>query len=1177
MKNTFILFIYIFPILINIQYTKGQLGGGSDPEFYDCQCANGQHGGYYCDYNQILCASCYQGYRMDGNECTQCTGGKYQASNNFNGNSCTTCANCPAGKFVDEDCTTTSNRECESCTGASGNNQGFSNSVNQDSCTPCTTCTNTEHETQACTSTQNRVCANNDCNCPGGTVVDVCYNDGSTACQSCDTGYYMDNGVCKQCAAGYGGENCGICAAGKYSAQGSDTCSDCASGKYSAQGSAECTDCDIANVNTHTSEGGRDEAGDCRVVTCDSGYHKTSDTECSACSTCSAGTHETTACTTTSNRACSTCSTCSAGTYETTACSATSNRECESCAAGKYQSNVNQVSCEDCTSATANERGSWSASGASACTDCTQCAPGEYAATACTKTADTGTCTPCSDTSFQSVLTSFKTSCTDHDEKCAAGTPQTAGTDTADRICGNACPAGQYVAAPANAQTTTSCASCTAGSMTDTLTNTGGTTCTKCDEGKFSPVSTVACAICTGNTYQDQLGQTSCNDCPAGTQNYKDDTIALNRDAASDCTVCPTSEYTEGNGVSCVKCPEGTFMAAHGSDGVSYDGTNAGTHDSPNDCTVCSANQYQDETGQTSCKSCPVGTENTNTGGGVYSPNGNANFNHIDLNRCTLCPDNKLNLVAGTACDTNCPAGTDRVHQDNEEGCGLGNSCDATNGWTGAWRVENCNICGESKYSISGETCTDCPVGTFMGNKGDEGLQYQPGVREGLEHAEVSSCTICPLHQYQPNVGQTSCIQCTNEQGDNDNDRAYGTGSSNHTDAEEPCGVGNACNVGGYAPANTATSCDLCPEGFYGVTGQECEQCLNTYDFFNAPDDGKALCVKAESTYNPNHASLGEPSTIGAFSHEQCAATECIPGARLTGTSPNRCEKIFCAVNQHVVNHVCTDCTYSEWGPAGRDATGPDTVCYSGGNSVHDEDNTLPDQQGIEAINPESGYEQKVIYSDVGSLHVNKYGYLVDLNGLLLVGKAEDGTTDENAKHHIHVPSRYNNVYFSQDGKAWVMELDGGHFKHVGTIMLARFENPLGLNKFRKITTYCIPEANEFGFMLGNWCENTWLDEFETQYMAESIVSGPGIVAQPHSQGMGRIVNGRSHRVSKDYREMFSTAPGWNLIVEGRGYFQYRYIMAKIDRDSWKNDPSSHGDGSYDAAYKTTNAGEGHI
>ena len=65
------------------------------------------------------------------------------------------------------------------------------------------------------------------------------------------------------------------------------------------------------------------------------------------------------------------------------------------------------------------------------------------------------------------------------------------------------CPAGQYASSNV-------CVVCASGSVTDTLTLAGASSCTPCVAGKYSTSSQVACQACAAGTYSMLAGSTSC-------------------------------------------------------------------------------------------------------------------------------------------------------------------------------------------------------------------------------------------------------------------------------------------------------------------------------------------------------------------------------------------------------------------------------------------------------------------------------------------------------------------------------------------------------------------------------------------------------------------------------------------------------------------------------------------
>lgn len=167
-------------------------------------------------------------------------------------------------------------------------------------------------------------------------------------------------------------------------------------------------------------------------------------------------------------------------------------------------------------------------------------------------------------------------------------------------------------------------------------------------------------------------------------------------------------------------------------------------------------------------------------------------------------------------------------------------------------------------------------------------------------------------------------------------------------------------------------------------------------------------------------------------------------------------------------------------------------------------------KQGAENTEPEDGFYIQVVYSRDGSLHVNKYGFLVDDNGLLLLGAArgsdgmEEGA-DTVAKEAIHIPSRAEDIIVTNTGKVVVQEQAGSKFTPVGQVKLTRFANPMGLNIRLHMKSRC-SSMNEIGFSLGNWCAGSVLDGKPHEYLAESEVSGPGEKGNPGDAGIGFIV-----------------------------------------------------------------------
>ena len=257
-------------------------------------------------------------------------------------------------------------------------------------------------------------------------------------CTQCTPGNYSltITMACTQCLAGYycpGAGTIRACVSGKYCPAGSTSENACPAGSYCSTPSTKTTcsagySCPAGSIS-QTACGFTPAYGnkwakpgtDCTTMACTTGGSYCSggvETVCSGA--CSAGTYETTACTTSTNRGCSgcgsgyyctggtaraSCTTCLAGTYETKACTASTNTNCATCDAGYY--------CTGGSAKTACDLGNYCPAGSSsqtACTgsntggfycpttstkyDCTACQSGYYASSPCNSIANTA-CSLC--------------------------------------------------------------------------------------------------------------------------------------------------------------------------------------------------------------------------------------------------------------------------------------------------------------------------------------------------------------------------------------------------------------------------------------------------------------------------------------------------------------------------------------------------------------------------------------------------------------------------------------------------------------------------------------------------------------------------------------------------------------------------------------------------------------
>lgn len=160
----------------------------------------------------------------------------------------------------------------------------------------------------------------------------------------------------------------------------------------------------------------------------------------------------------------------------------------------------------------------------------------------------------------------------------------------------------------------------------------------------------------------------------------------------------------------------------------------------------------------------------------------------------------------------------------------------------------------------------------------------------------------------------------------------------------------------------------------------------------------------------------------------------------------------------------------------------------------------------------ETGTGAPVVYNKYGRFHVNRYGYLVDPNGVLLLGYQDDTVV----KGGIHIPSRWQGILIDNYGNI-IIEHDFGTFQKAGRFRLARFASEQGLGFYMNmpIQSRCAAE-NSLGFALGSWCVDTDLDGLDIWYYVESATSGDPIEGYPLDQGFGAVIQYNLASTAKD-------------------------------------------------------------
>lgn len=454
--------------------------------------------------------------------------------------------------------------------------------------------------------------------------------------------------------------------------------------------------------------------------------------------------------------------------------------------------------------------------------------------------------------------------------------------------CGTPCSAGRY-------QEMTSqngCQPCPAGSVTDTLSGVGATSCTSCRAGQFSPQATTQCAACRAGTTTPPAGvpNAQCVPCAAG----KFSTMA----GASACTSCPRGTYAPTGSSSCTQCTPGTYD----DDGVvaaTFGLTSAATA-----CVGCPPGFSQSKSGQFTCQRCPPGsitdtlqkpgakvcracvagqsshvaTEPCATcSAGRYQP---ASGQHQCLacapgqilfgNSCTNCTAGKYQPKAGqTACLACSTAGyvTNTLSLGGATSC---SKCPAGRFFTSA--TVACSKCGAGRYQpASGKsTCIACGPGTQPSTDSTFGFctVCDVGRYSAIANAQ---CSACAIGKYQPQSGQSSCLPCGPGTEPASNSKigscticGVGQFSAKPTDPCRACPVGQyqpqpgqgkctACASGQYQPLPGHTACLPCGPGTQPASNSaagDCTACA-VGTFSNASHGLCSSCAVGSATDNP--------------------------------------------------------------------------------------------------------------------------------------------------------------------------------------------------------------------------------------------------------------------------------------------------------------------------------------
>ncbi|GMH57924.1 hypothetical protein TrST_g5907 [Triparma strigata] len=591
------------------------------------------------------------------------------------------------------------------------------------------------------------------------------------------------------------------------------------------------------------------------------------------------------------------CDNCPKGKHLTDAGTSVSKHDnandCVICGAGKYQDVTGQDDCKLCPPGKYNAQGTSNVAYHDSLSDCASCAKGTYqdsqGATSCKQCpagrygSDVGltgssACTPCAKGTYSG---SGVQSCTN----CGAGkyNPNTGGTSVSACI---ACQSGKYTSASSSKESClvcpagkkqaaagqSSCQDCGAGTYSDA----GATSCLNCPTGRFSADTGAnnidLCADCPAGKWNGNLGRAVCTNCNAG----KYSTI-VGSSTIDKCQSCPRGAFSSAGSDRCVECAAGKFAG----------GSSAATSDSA--CADCSEGKWSGK-GATECTACDIGKSTDNKG--ASSPS-----------ECKPCPVGTFMPTGSTACEV-CQPGS---YNDKEnmavikcEDCPTGRFNNAP-GYPNAGNrnqhdhVNDCVTCPAGKYQDNeGQTvCKLCPSGT-----------YAPSAASGFK--SISECTVCPSGKYSETSNNgLSCSDCPTGKSlaDNGSNRALHSSSSKCTLCETGMfnnQVGQAscklCGIGEYQASQGSTACNKCPKGTWNDNSvgasvkeshDELADCKVCEQGKYLAEEGKQDCVDCSAgKYNKDKSSPPK-----AADHDDPSDCLSCPGGHYSGVASSYCNQ----------------------------------------------------------------------------------------------------------------------------------------------------------------------------------------------------------------------------------------------------------------------------------------------
>eukprot|EP01047_Picozoa_sp_COSAG01_P016494 COSAG01_NODE_846_length_13141_cov_4.222205_5_plen_2539_part_01 len=418
----------------------------------------------------------------------------------------------------------------------------------------------------------------------------------------------------------------------------------------------------------------------------------------------------------------------------------------------------------------------------------------------------------------------------------------------------------------------------------------GGTKCTGCDAGRFSPIASMACADCPVGRYQNATAQAGCTYCAPGSTT---DTLA--EIGSITCAACSAGTFTNDSSVKCARCPAG-YM------------TNTLAAVNASRCTSCQTGLYT-PTSVAACKACPVGriTDTVAERGaakcvgcvaGQYSNKTSDSLASTGY-KCTLCTPGLFQDKTGSIQCKKCPPG---ASTDGLNGSGSIHCMDCLPGMWSNKSTVPCKICpsGWVTNTLSKFSATNCSACSAGQSSVTATLDCAPCAKGFISQVAATTCDACMSGRYQNSTGQTACIKCA---------------------------------AGLYAPDSAAVSiksCRACQAGQYSnVSSPICTMCTaGRADHDSAPSTPCKVCPAG------TYAGCGElqckKCADGTADADQDAATPCAACPAGTGPSADQTACPVCPPGNYSTFGICLDCPAPNVVTSGSTACTPPFSCRPG-------------------------------------------------------------------------------------------------------------------------------------------------------------------------------------------------------------------------------------------------------